>query len=365
MNGIRHMLVVGIPVLLYTAVRCMQMLNRCSWQPELPALRQPFWRTDAMRLTGILVVSVFCFAIGFVISQIWLLPYFGVVDMSDTFYRPSASAGRYEQIFHGWLLATGVRNSPLPMVGIRGVSLIAGLFGFTYLLYVSFAAFRKEELSARNLLISMLAASFLSTTLIFVFESTERIFEQYYVFVCLWGIPVLALQLENVKARDTAVAKRLLALAACLCFMFQGAYTTLYVRADKDSMDSWECLYFDRFTAMDEVRDSVAFMQESGYTHAMTDYWYSNVMMEMTDGELTVAPMLVNYQQNPSIRLQPWGTSRSAFLQENLPSKILVFFERERAEEFEQHYPHAPLMHEGWILNAYELDKTELVSNLP
>ena len=356
MNGIRHMMILGIPLLMYVGVRCLQVLNEHHWEPGLGLRRQSFWKTDAMRMLGVVAVSFVCFAVGFVISQVWLLPHFGVMDMSDTIYRPNAPASRYLEIFHGWLIASGVRNSSLPLVGIRGLSLAAALFGFACPLYLSYRALKEKQLAPDNLLMSMLFSSFMTTTLIFLFDSTARIFEQYYVLVCVWAIPALAVEMQRCQKPSASTAKRLLALAACACLVVQGAYTTLYVRADKDGMDKWECLYFDRFTAMDEVRDCIDFMQENNYTHAMTDYWYANVMMEMTDGELTVAPMLVNYQETPALSLQEWGTSRSAFAKENLPPKMLVFFERAKAAEFEKNYPQVPLVHEGWIFNGYEID---------
>lgn len=361
LNGIRHMLILGIPVLLYVGVKCLQVLNAHRWQPELRWNRQSFWHTEAARMMGILMVSFVCFAVGFVISQVWLLPYFGVVDMTDTLYQPNATAQRYLSIFHGWLIATGVRNSPLPLVGIRGVSLVAALFGFTYLLYVSYRALRDPELTDSNLLLAVFASSFVTTTLIFVFDSTERIFEQYYVLVCVWAIPALVVHLQRCCKPDASTAKRLLSLAACACLMVQGAYTTLYIRADKDGMDKWECLYFDRFSVMDEVSDCITFMQENGYTHAMTDYWFASVMMEMTDGELTVAPMLINYDDEKPISLQEWGTSRTAFAPENRTAETILFFERTKAKEFENNCPEALLVHEGWFFNGYKVDTASVI----
>lgn len=356
LNGIRHMIMLGIPLMLYAGIKSLQMLNSQHWVSNLSIRRQPFWKTDSMHLVKITIGCLACFAVGFVINRVWLLPYYGVVDMTETIYRPTAPPQRYLNILHGWLIATGIRNSALSLMGIRGVALVSGLFIFTYLLYVSYQALKDPHLSKPNLVQGIFAASFASTTFIFLFESTVRIFEQYYVLVCAWALLVLIIQLERNTSRNAPVAKRLLALIACLCLLFQGAYTTLFLRADKNQMDKWECLYFDHLNAMDEIRDCVTFMQENGYNHAMTDYWYANVMMEMSDGKLTVAPMLINYQEDPSISLQEWGTSRLAFARENLPSTILIFIKREKADEFEAHYSLLPLVHEGWIFNGYEVD---------
>lgn len=363
LNGIRHMLILGLPMLLYAAIRYLQMMDTQRWQADTPLCRQPFWKTPETRLCVILILSFICFGVGFVINKLVLLPHFGVTDMSEITYRPRVSIDRYLNIVHGWLIAIGVRNSTMQLIGLRGLALAAALFAFTYALILSFRAMKQPELSGRNCLKSMLALSFVTTTFIFLFDSTDRIFEQYYIPVCVWAVATLVMELEESLRQNETLCRRLLALAACACMLFQGAYTVLYLRFDQNTMDRWECLYFDRFDAVEKSEDCVAFMQENGYTHAMTDYWYANVMMEIADGEVTVAPMLVNYNKDPSIYLQKWGTSRSAFLVENLPDSILVFFEKYRTAEFEQNYPHAPRVYEGDTFFAYELAREELIEN--
>lgn len=364
-NGIRHMLLVGLPLLAYTGIHCLQTLSRYQWQNGSSLQKQPFWQEKSFRLLGVMMVSILCFAVGYLLNQKILLPYYGAIDMSSVTYQTTASAERYVRMFHGWLIATGIRNSALSLVGIRGLALAAALFSFGYLLFTSLKAAWEYEITVSSMTAGLFAAAFLTTTFVFVFESSERIYEQYYILVCAWAIPALAVETHHVLRTHTNLCRKLLVLLTCLCFVFQGAYTMWYIRVDKQDMDKWECLYFDQFDAMDEARDCVSFMENSSYKHGMIDFWYANLMMEMSNGELTVAPLLINRSGEKLLKLQEWGTSRSAFARENLPEKIVVFFRGPNEEMFLQHYPDAPMVHDGWIFNGYEIDADEVLIRQP
>lgn len=360
-NGIRHMLLVGFPLLVYTGIHCLRTLSRYQWENGVSLPKQLFWQEKSFRMLGILLVSLLCFAAGYLVNQKILLPYYGAIDISSTVYQPNGSAERYVNIFHGWLIATGIRNSTLSLVGIRGLALVSALFSFGYLLVISAKAAWKYEVTEENLTIGMLAAAFLATSFVFVFETSERIYAQYYVLVCAWAIPSLAVESYHVLRSHANLCQKLLTLLVCACFVFQGAYTMWYIRVDKQEMDKWECLYFDKFNAMDEARDCVEFMDNSQYKYGMIDFWYANLMMEMSDGRLTVAPLLINNSGDKLLKLQEWGTSRSAFSKENLPEKIVVFFRGENEQLFLRHYPDATMVHDGWSFNGYEINTNEIM----
>lgn len=79
------------------------------------------------------------FAIGYVLNIKVLLPFYDISDASSTFFFPAEKPEHYTSIFNAWLIASGVRSSTLPLIGLTGVSLLAALMSFGYLLCVSAA----------------------------------------------------------------------------------------------------------------------------------------------------------------------------------------------------------------------------------
>jgi len=117
LNGIRHMMIIGIPMLAVAIVQCLCTLREYQWQDGRLCGPEPFWRTQPVRLLEILLASCLCFAAGYVINARVLLPYYGVQDMSSAFFLPGLKTDHYSQIFNGWLLSTGIRYTKQKLVG--------------------------------------------------------------------------------------------------------------------------------------------------------------------------------------------------------------------------------------------------------
>lgn len=109
---------------------------------------------------------------------------------------------------------------------------------------------------------------------------------------------------------------------------------------------------------VDRVRDCADFMRENGYTHGFIDYWHATPMIELSDGALNVAGITESYRSADHIEMYRWGIAKSPFEPENMPEKVIVFIEREKAYDFEAAFPQIPLVHEGWIFNGYEADSS-------
>jgi len=357
LNGIRHMMIIGIPMLAVAIVQCLCTLREYQWQDGRLCGPEPFWRTQPVRLLEILLASCLCFAAGYVINARVLLPYYGVQDMSSAFFLPGLKTDHYSQIFNGWLLSTGIRYTKQKLVGPRGLALIASLFSFGYLLAVSLAGCFEKGSAKRSLMKSVLGASFVTTTLIFLFETAARTYQIYYAPVVALAALPLTQELTLLKKRGVSACRKALILLTCGCFLYQGIYSLYFIRVDKTAMDRWDGMEYYAMDTVDQVRDCAAFMQENGYTHGFINYWYASPMIELSNGALNVAG-IQNAESSERIELCRWGSSKSAFEPENMPEKVMVFIEREQAPAFESLFPALPLVHEGWIFNGYEADSS-------
>lgn len=358
LNGIRHMLLIGIPLLVGCIVELLRAFRKAPWVYGKPWRQQVLLHTEAFRLTLLMVGSCLCFLAGFIVNQHVLLPYYGIVNSSSAWYAPIQTAQRYADIWNGWLTAIGVRNSALSLVGIRGLSLAAALVSFVWLLYRSVCFLRKGGTMEQRLLGGLYALSMFSTTLVFVFDSGCRFYELYYVPVIVLALPTLALELDDHP--PVLTARKALCFLVSLCFLFQGAYSAWYLRVERRNMDTWSGLTHQDLTCADECRDCVAFMQENGYQYGMMPYWHANVMIELSNGSLTILPY-EDAAPPEEIQVYHWGTSRFNCQRENLPDELVVFVPHGEADRFAASHDGARLVWEGWRYAALLVPTDEVV----
>lgn len=360
-NGIRHMMIVGLPLLFFTGVQLMLTLGKYHWTDGRLTGPAPLWQESSVRLTFVMFGSCVCFLVGFFINTYLILPAYDVANASATYFRPVAGADRYSQIFNGWLTATGIRHSGMTLVGVRGLGLIAALVAFGYLLAVSVISTFKKGAVENGFMRGMFGAAFITTTLIFVFESLDRTFELYYMPVVAFAASVFAQELGKLKERSVSVGRKLLILFACACYLFQGVYTLYFIRADQQALDTWSGLGYQQMNAVDQVDDCVDFLQENHYSHALINYWYANTMIELSDGSLSVAGFEDEYEYTKTFPLYRWGMPKSAFASENLPEKVVVFIRQEETERFEAIFPDALPVYSGNDFFGYEVDASLIV----
>lgn len=362
LNGIRHMMILGVPMLVFVTIQTLRTLTHYRWENgRLVGGDGLFLHTDSARLMGVLLGSFVFFFIGYVLNVKVVLPAFEIMNSSTSFFQVSIPAEHYATIFSEWLIATGVRQTELPLLSVAGVSLAAALFSFGYLLWASATNTWKEGPIGSRLMGSMLIVSLLVTTLTLVFDAGRRCYHQYFVPVVAFAIPALTTELARLKDRAVSACRKLLILLTCACFLFQGAYTMYYITADRWSMDKWSGIPYTDIFLKDTARIYLDVMQENGYTHALVPYWYASVMMEMTDGELTVGPLYVRTtDEGLVIDLYRWGTSKTAFVKENLPERLLVIVSEEQVDQFEKAFPHLQKVFEYWHNCGYEATPDDL-----
>lgn len=362
LNGVRHMMILGIPMLLFAAIQLLRVLNGCELrQGRLVCERSPL-KTAETKLLLMVLASCLCFLAGYMVGQRCVIPYFDMESQSAAQLVLAAEPSRYTEILRGWLIASGVRDSQLPMIGIPGLSLVTALFSFGYLLVLSLRCGREEKALAQRLISGLMAVSFAVTTLILIFESGLRYdCDRFYLPVLFLAFPLLALEVEKIcRCHGVKLGRAALCGAVCMCLLFQSACTVWFLRVDKDEMDHWNGLEFQRLDVADELMDCAAFLQQNDYTHAMIYYWWATPLMEMTDGEYKVAAFVEDQHAEYRLSFYKWGNFRDDFVPENLPPKMLVFVRFSKAAEFERQYPNAVLKHDGYAFKGYEIDTNQI-----
>lgn len=348
LNGVRHMMIIGAPMLLFGFIRLIKALNQHGFQKSL-------LRTDAFRLCLILLGSCLCFLVGYLLNEYVLLPYYEVRWNTLYSFTPSFEPEEFTRVLNMWLKAIGARVTDESLMSLRGVALAAALYIAVYGLICSLK--KEEEPLGKAMLRSLLGLSMLISTFIFILERTTRYYELYYVPVIALTFPLLTVELDAVQK----AGRKALCLLCCLCLVFTGSYTAKFMLTKDESMDLWSGINYNTMSVAEDLSDCVEFMEEEEYTHALIGYWYANPMMELSSGQLTVGPVEITYAMNDDeesiISLYPWGTSKTAFLPENLPDTVLVFLRWEdELPTFLEYFPDdAELVWEGYPFSACEI----------
>lgn len=269
-------------------------------------------------------------------------------------FKPEIRPEELTNLLNMWLMAIGVRVSPKSLLSLRGVALAAALFSAVYGLIRSLRC--REQDTGRAMLGSLLGLSTLVNTVLFLLDRSDRYYELYYVSVIAMIFPLLAVELDGQRK----AGQRALCLLCCVCLVLSSAYTALFMLTKDKRMDQWTGLGWREMYTTYQAQECADFMQQQGYTHALCYYWHANTIME-----LTVAPRKFNYAQNEgeesTISLDPWATSKTAFLPENLPDTLLVFVWGNEREDFARHFPRLTKVWESQTFSAYEIPREMLI----
>lgn len=361
MNGVRHLMILVAPLLILTFILLLMLLKRYTFRQGKLVGDGPLLEKPPARLLKLLLLSCLFFSLGYLIHQTVLLPLFQISNSQTvSLFAFIVDAQRIARIFNHFFVSIGMRISTLSVVSLRGVSFVLAGLSFGYLLWASWRhGFRERSLKenfSQTIVYGFFLTSLLLTVVIFVFDSTDRWFEMYYVPALVPVFPVLALEIDRLKECSASCARKLLIFLTCFAFLFQGGYTAYHLlHKNSSKLDIWSGLPMENVMIVESVQDCVEFMHTHGYTHGIAPYWHANVMAEYSDGTLVVVLYRLQEPGEP-VALYRWGPSYSAFQQGGLPEKLVLFIEKENVEEFLQSYPQSVQVHQGAFFVGLEVD---------
>lgn len=76
---------------------------------------------------------------------------------------------------------------------------------------------------------------------------------------------------------------------------------------------------------------AVNYLEENGYRYGCAPYWHSSVVTEMTDGKISMAPLLF---YDTAVRIHYWLTDTALF-STDLDEPSFMLFNAEQAEKYE------------------------------
>lgn len=316
-----------------------------------------------LRLFVLLLYSLVFFFFGYLINVKILIQYYHSVNVSaGTLLMPFVDADKVGWILGNFLTCIGFRTSGLSAMSFRSVALFFSLLSFGYLGWSSYYyGYRtnKEASLPRQWLYGMFFMMCLVTTLLFISTVSVSTSDYHYIPVVVMAFPLLAMEADRLQSKCLSCARRLMILLTCVAFLFQGAYSIVWLHHKNTSLlDIWSGITFHEVMVTDCDQDCVDFMHTYGYTHGMMPYWYANTAMEMSDGDLVIAPYSINEDTGVTSLIDM--PTRPSFQRTELPDALIIFVQNNLREVFQKAYPSAEYVHNGAFFSGMKV-ATDLI----
>ena len=363
MNGVRHLIILLAPLFVQYAVLVLLDLRHTNDLRGWLRTNDMRERNTLLRLLVLLMYSLVFFFIGYLLNVKYLIPYYSSVNVSEgTLLMPFVDADKLGWVLSVFLICIGFRNSALSAMSARSAALAFSLLSFGFIGWCSYhSGYRsKEETSLpRKWIYGSYLSMLLFTLFIFVFNWGVWAYENYFVPAVVIAFPILAMELDRLKDACLSCARRVLILLTCVAFLFQSGYTIYWLHHKNTSLlDIWSGINYHEVMITDCNQDCVDFMHIYGYTYGMLPYWFANTAIEMSDGDLVIAPYSIN-EETGHIELMDIP-SRPTFTRAELPDTIIVFVQNDLREVFLESYPSAEYVHNGANFSGMEV-ATDLI----
>ncbi|HNX63036.1 MAG TPA: hypothetical protein PKN45_10370 [Candidatus Limiplasma sp.] len=165
-----------------------------------------------------------------------------------------------------------------------------------------------EDETAVGAFIDILApVSILTMFFTFIFLKAQPYYFLYFIPVIIWIVPFLARQMDVTKTAN--VTQKALLFLTCAVLIGNGYYDNAYFIHPDNKKVIYEGLGRKDIHTVQELQGAVDFLQENQYTLGYASYWCSNVVTEMTNGEIPMVNVQVN-TKNPAIAYYNWLTDK-------------------------------------------------------
>jgi len=214
-------------------------------------------------------------------------------------------------------------------------SVLAALYlivkGFASLFSRKIDVQTSEAQTAMGTFIDIMApVSILTMFFVFSFLKVQAHFSLYFIPVFVWIVPFLARQMD--VTRTANVTQKALLLFTCAVLMGNGYYYNAYFLHPDNEQVIYEGLGRKDIHTVQELQGAVVFLQQNQYNLGYASYWCSNVVTEMTNGEIPMITIQVN-TKDPVITYYDWLTDKryrdSSFVEDKKVFLLLPVSESE------------------------------------
>lgn len=322
MSGVRYLLDLLVPMLLTAVIFVMcsgafQAFREASDKEHLTAL----FNCEQMKYLYVSLAGMVCGGIGYLVNMLFISRQYSfqtydttnfiVVQDGVFFDRVQNALGELLQMF-GYI----ENKSFLSLRGLITMLAFVMIGGLAYtwqkcMQYSKahrFSAEAPAEHNHRRFTVLFAGVSMLLHIFVFVF-TTSTMVDRYYIPIAVFFLITVAIYMEWEECAFDRVAVALV-LLGCLSLAGLKTYYS-FITNDKN-----------------ETRYEMAeYLVEEGYTFGYASYWNSNIMTEVSNGQLEMA----NLWSVASLGDFKWSSKRSSY--EEKEGKVFLIVGRDELEE--------------------------------
>ena len=307
LNGIRQMMITMLPLLIAAVLMTLK-----TERIEEGADGKPVWYRWKWLITGVIVCG-FCY-FGYlvnvkVLSEIYT---YRSYEATTTVFITGENLITMLQDFFSQFGYQPNRR----VFSIGGLLACGSLFAASYVILWSCRRLLSPNIekivsgrqtSAGAFIEIFAPVSILTTFVVFCFIKVDAHYFLYFIPAVVWIVPFLACRLETSRTENTA--SRALLLLTCAVFLGNGVFNNAYFINPGQQDVIYEGLGRKDIHTVQELQGAVNFLQKNQYTLGYATYWCSNVVTEMTNGEIPMVNVQVN-TKNPAITYYNWLTDK-------------------------------------------------------
>ena len=293
LNSIRQLMITHTPLLLIAVVLCWIEDARnddCSKSAFLRTTNQNFLFCciygTAFSLLGLKAQGYLCSRLGL---RIGIQSENNTLSLLDSEYL--------NDLLYGFFHQFGYRNY-VPMLSITGILALGGIFTGCYLLFMSVTRLLQSKPSQdrRQTVLSVffLAYTVVMTLVFLVTRGSEPLYYYpLYLSLCFpWAVPLVLCNLEDLPVSLHPLRmKKLFAIVTVILLLLSGTVNILYFQGSERFPQIYEGLGFQDRDKKAELTEVVTYLTEQGYDKGYACHWESNIVTEMTNGQMPMVTL--------------------------------------------------------------------------
>ena len=274
LSGMRHLMWTTAPLLASAALDLL-LENRPLTGKRLKRLLPLLWHLVPLVLGYAVFAGVLCRE-------------FTITNHYDGRLITLISAQRLQELVSAFLKAFGFAED-VPLLSLNGIVCVLGAAAAVLSLPAALLGLRRQEDEKRFACLFYLMGLLVNAAVFILIDSSEDYFPCYALIPVCYAIPMLVLP---GKAEKPLPVRRLISWLCAVALLLSGVVTTGFFRDPEHSTLTWEGLPNSDPLLSSELQGAADYASSQGWTLGCAvgedSYWYSAVITELTDGEISM-----------------------------------------------------------------------------
>ncbi len=326
LGGIRQLMMTHVPILLCVCIY--------GFIDDFSKSNQTAFIKENLRLVLSVIASCGFSAVGFLANKFYLMKIYTFADYSENTIN-LLDADQFKKVIYGFFHHFGLRDE-VELLSVVGVLSALGILLGIYCILVSVAEIRKykNQQDIKKALPYVFFISYiLVMALVFLLIGNNYYFVLYLTPLTIWMVTIVASQFYNSPKKLSILnLRRAISLIAVALVLANGLVNSVYLNSNSYFGQRYEGLRFQAKNHKEIMTPVVDFLQQEGYQLGYATFWNSNIITEMTNGEIKT----INIELHPTsgnVRFYDWLTLKSNRSLQN--QKDFLLLERTLQSDFE------------------------------